>query len=60
MIGSRLTWFKIDVIFSIGIELDFVFVRGPKPTSVWSVGQKLHVFNLWIEIDLASSVGIKN
>ena len=43
--------------FSVGIELDSFFVRGPKSTSVLCACRKLFGFNLWIEVDLILSVG---
>ena len=39
----------INLVFGVGIEINFGFVCGPKNT--W--------FNLWIEIDLVFSVGIE-
>ena len=62
--GSKLTWFqrwsrnsrfyvrdRNWLGFSVGIELDLVFVRGLKSTSVLCVGRKLLGFIVWIEIN---------
>ena len=45
--------------FSVGIEIDLIFVRGSKLTSFLCAGRKLLCVGVWIEIDLVLSVGIE-
>ena len=45
--------------FSVGIELDFFFLRGSKSPSALCAGRRLLGFNSWIEVTLFCSVGIE-
>ena len=61
--GSELYWFSLRdrnwLGFSVGIEIDLVFVRGSKLTSFLREGRKHLVLSVGIRVDLGFMCGPK-